>query len=260
MKYIFTTSQSKEVMNNILVVLPVIDKAFADQCLDTILKEKSAAGFGAGDMIIIDNTRHGLPLDIDIEDFQGRYRGINVYRHPDGHNVGVPRAWNVGARMVVASKELEYLVVLSASMRFGPELHTTWLKQMRTFWDANAIECEGHSWHLIAFHRRVFELIGLFDENFYPGYFEAIDFGYRLRMLNMEGGWPRAWVNALSADVGRHTELVLATPLLDYYREKWGGDKEHETFVLPWGDKPLGYFPEVSIPELAKKYNLTNWY
>lgn len=232
-----------------LTVIPVIDRAIADRCVESILMDSSASGIDKDDILIIDNTREGL----------GDYYGLRVYRDPEGHNLGVGRAWNIGAREVV-NKKLDYLTIMSQSMLFGPVKETTWIRQMKTFEGANCIEADGHSWHLIAFHRRVFELIGYFDENFYPGYFEAIDFGYRLRMLNMEGGWPRVWVNALSQSVGRHSDMVLAPPLLAYYREKWGGDKGEEKYVLPFGDKPLGYFEDTSIPDLAKKYELKEWW
>lgn len=125
---------------------------------------------------------------------------------------------------------------------------------MERFWGETVIECDGHSWHLIALHRRIFEGIGLFDENFHA-YFEAIDFGYRMRMAGMEYGWRHCWVNALSAGVGHHAPMVdcPAPPLLKWYREKWGGDKGEETFVMPWGSKPLDYWPEVTIPDLAER-------
>lgn len=233
-----------------LTVIPVIDKEIADACIDSVLREDSASGIKLEDILIVDNSKQGLNY---------QERGLRVFRDPTGHNLGVARAWNIGAREVV-ERNLDYLVIMSASMLFGPIKETTWIRQMETFNGANCIESDGHSWHLIAFHKRVFDLIGFFDENFYPGYFEAIDFGYRLRMLNMEGGWPRVWVNALSQTVGRHTDLVLAPPLLDYYKKKWGGDKGEEKYVLPFGDKPLGYFEERSIPELAKEYKLTNWW
>lgn len=235
-----------------LVLIPVIDRETADKCIESILKPNSAAEINKEDIRIVDNTKEGLPSD---------YFDLRVYRDPNGHNLGVPRSWNIGIREVIEKdSEYEYVTLMSASMLFGPIKETTWTRQMQTFEGANCIESEGHSWHLIAFHKRIFGRVGLFDENFYPGYFEAIDFAYRLKMLNMEGGWPHIWVNALSQDVGRHSDLVLATPLLDYYRLKWGGDKGFETFKLPFGDQPLGYWEERSIPELAVKYGLTNWW
>jgi hypothetical protein len=102
----------------------------------------------------------------------------------------------------------------------------------------------------------MFDLVGLFDPNYWPGYFEQVDWCTRLRFIGREGAWPRPWVNALSTTVAAHSDLVLAPPLLDYYRGKWGGDKGEETYRLPWGDKPMGHFDEVPIPELAKRYGL----
>lgn len=238
-------------MSGLLAVLPIITPERADICVESILQEDSAFGVDPADILVVDNSRDG---------FASRY-GLRTYRDPDGHNLGVARAWNVGA-MEVLDRGLDYLVVVSASMRFGPQMHTTWLKQMQTFWGADVIECDGHSWHLIAFHRNVFEAVGLFDGNFYPAYFEAIDFGYRLRMLDMEGSWPRAWVNALSQGAALHNTAVScpAPPLLDYYARKWGGAKGEETFTRPFGDKPLDWWEDVPVPELARRYGLETWW
>lgn len=238
-------------MTGLLTVLPVIHPTPTDVCVESILAEGSAAGLAPDDILVVDNSRDG---------FAGRY-GLRTHRDPDGYQLGVARSWNIGAREVL-DRGLDYLVLMSASMRFGPILHTTWRRQMDTFWGADVIEADGHSWHLVAIHRRLFELVGLFDENYWPGYFEAEDFCYRLRMINREGGWPRVWVNALSQGVNLtrpHVECP-AGPLLAYRRDKWGGDKGEEAFVLPWGDKPLSYFPKRSIPELAAAYGIENWW
>src|ERR1700758_2399570 len=168
-----------------LTVIPVIATDTTDKCIASILMDNSAAEIRREDILIVDNTRHGLA---------NRYPGIRTYRDPNGHNLGVARAWNVGAREVV-DRGLDYLILMSASMMFGPIKETTWMRQMRTFWGADVIESDGHSWHLIALHRRCFEQVGYFDENFYPAYFEQIDWCRRLRMLDMEGAWPRVWVN-----------------------------------------------------------------
>lgn len=237
-----------EICMQVLVVIPVADYELGKACIESILREDSASGIDIDDVLIVDNTKEG-----------GFPYGKHYYRDPDGHNIGVARAWNIGARQVV-EKQLDYLIIMSQSMLFGPIKETTWIKQMETFMGENVIESDGHSWHLIALHRRLFEKIGYFDENFYPGYFEQIDWCYRLELNGLQGAWARVWVNALSQTVGNHTNLVLAPPLLQYYREKWGGDKGEETFKLPFGNKPIGYFPNNSIPDLAKKYGLELWW
>lgn len=238
-------------MTGLLAVLPVISHDTADICIGSLLEPGNASGLHPDEILIVDNTIGGTA---------GRY-GLRTHRDVDGHNLGVARAWNVGAREVL-DRDLDYLVLMSASMRFGPELHTTWRRQMETFWGAKVIEADGHSWHLIALHRTCFEQVGLFDENFYPAYFESIDWCYRLRMIGWEQGFIRVWVNALSQGSALHNQIVStpARPLLDYYAEKWGGKKGEETFVQPYGSKPLGFFDDVPIPVLAERYGLEVWW
>jgi hypothetical protein len=238
-------------MGGLLTVIPIITHTYAQRCVESICHRSSALGVPLDDILVVDNTRDGSA---------DRY-GIRTHRDPDGHNLGVARAWNVGAREVL-EQGLDYLLLMSSVMVFGPVLHTTWLEQMQRFWGENVIECDGHSWHLIAFHRRVFERVGLFDENYYPAYIEGLDLSYRMRQVGWEGGWRRCWVNALSQGHALHNEVVScpADPLLSYYAAKWGGKKGEETFALPWGDKPLDYFEDVPIPELAERYGLEVWW
>lgn len=235
----------------LVVVLPVIKRETTDRCIKSVLMPKSAAGFKPEELLIVDNSREGW----------GSEYGLPTYRDPDGHNIGVAGAWNIGAQKVL-DNNLDYLVILSASVEFGPELHTTFKRQMETFWGENVIEAEGHSWHLIAFHRRIFEQVGLFDENFYPAYFEAIDFGYRMRVLDLEKNFTKVWVNAISWGSGQHIDMVdcPAPPLLQYYREKWGGDKGEERWELPYGSQPLYHWKKDTVKRLAERYSLTNWW
>lgn len=227
-----------------LVVCPVMFEDPARACIGSLLAEGSAGEVRPTDVLVVDNSRDGWAVDL----------GVAAYRDRDGHNLGVARSWNVGVRVLLDSKR-EYLTLLSASMLFGPLLHTSWTRQLLAFWGENVIEAEGHSWHLIAFHRRVFETVGLFDENFHA-YFEALDFSFRMRQVGWEGGWRRVWVNALSRFVAFHAQHIAAPadPLLAYYREKWGGNKHEERWTRPFGDRPLDYWPESTIPELAERY------
>lgn len=235
-------------MSGLLAVLPIITPTYADTCVRSMMMPNSSSGLTRDDVLVVDNSRDGFCRE--------RY-GLRTYRDRDGHNLGVARAWNYAAGEMLA-RGLDYLLIVSSVMQFGPILHTTWVEQMERFWGETVIECDGHSWHLIAFHRRVFETVGLFDENFYPAYFEGIDFGYRMRHVGMETGWRHCWVNALSQGSALHNHVVHcpADPLLDYYAAKWGGPKGEEKFVLPFGSKPLGYFEPATIPELAARYGL----
>lgn len=246
-------------MSGLLCVLPVIGPSTTEQCLRSLLAPNSASGLTAEDLLVVDNSREGwMP---SISTVLGA--DLRAYRDPDGHNLGVARSWNIGAREVV-DRGLDYLVILSASMLFGPELHCTWRWQLEQFWDENVIEAEGHSWHAIAFHRRVFERIGYFCEGFWPGYVEALDFSYRMRQVGWEGGWRRVWFNALSQGHALHLPYVECPwkPLNDLYVTRWGGEKGAETFTLPYGVRPLDYDADADtpVPVLAARYGITNWW
>lgn len=234
------------------VIVPAMRPDLTVRCIDSVVEPGSAAGFRRDELLIVDNSRHGLGLG---------WSDVRVHRDPEGHNLGVAGSWNVGAREVLDGG-LDYLVVLSTSVQFGPELHCTFRTQMYRFWGDLVIEASGHSWHLIAFHRSLFEQVGLFDENFYPAYEEAIDFGYRMRLLDLEKAYEKVWVNAISWGSANHVDEVHCPnpPLVKYYVEKWGGVKGDEKWLLPYGDKPIDYWEKRSIPEMAERYGLTDWW
>lgn len=234
--------------DSLLVVLPIISPQYADACIESIKRPDSAFGVALEDVLVVDNTRDGICAE--------RY-GLRTYRDPDSHQVGVARSWNIGAREVLDG-EIDYLVLLSSTVIFGPELHTTWLKIMQDWWGAKVIECDILSWKLIALHRSCFEKIGLFAADFYPAYVESVDWCTRLRLVGWEHGFVRKPLNAMSQGHGLHIPMVACPwgPLNDHYIERWGGPKGEETFVQPYGTQPIDYFTETPIPELAVKYGL----
>lgn len=250
-------------MSTFLAVVPVVWPSGDCAGLASMLEPGSSLGLQPSEILVVDNTRAG---EVPTWDVPGELR---YHRDPDGHNLGVARSWNVGARLVLEER-IDWLVIVSASMRFGPAVHTTFREQVERHDDAQIVECEGNSWHLIAIARSTLEQVGLFDENFYPAYEESIDWGYRQRLLGLEQrGWPRVWCNAMSAGYAQHVDRdrwdapsCPSAPLLAYYAQKWGGPKGEERFDAPWGDrsKPLDWWPQRTIPELAELYGLDVWW
>ena len=237
----------------LLAVIPILADidGTTTHCLNSIWAPDSAAGLDPSEILLVDNTRHGW------RDLSEKWEGARVYRDPAGHNLGVARSWNIGAREVL-ERGLDYLVIMSSVMRFGPQLHCTLRSQLDSFWGHDVIEVDGHSWHCIAIHRRRFEMVGLFCSGYWPAYYESIDWCRRLHLIGREHGWPHVWVNAMSQGAALHTDLVTIPNehLLALYRERWGGDKGGETFVLPYGNKPMDYDVEEPIPVLAERYGL----
>ncbi len=91
------------------------------------------------------------------------------------------------------------------------------------------------------------EQVGLFDENIHPAYLEDCDHSTRADRL----GLPRVNVSgcaSIHGENGRGSRTMYADPNLTrecrrthgnnfvYYRAKWGGINEHETFKTPFND------------------------
>lgn len=203
-----------------LVVIPSIYQPYTDACL-------RSAHIDPDDLCLIDNT-------------------VN--------NKGVGASWNVGARRVL-DEGRDWLVICSAGMRFAKRGIATFTDQLALHPTAQAVEagCD-LGWHLIAIARTTFERIGFFDENFYPGYYEDLDYGLRIRKgfgINYIPGvesWPKVTVAATLTMAAHGIHLGGVTGdgnvLAAYYADKWNGVSGQEKNDLPWGDRPLDWWPE----------------
>lgn len=243
----------------VLAVLPAIRSETTESCLRSMLRPDSSFGIPSDELLVVDNSRDGwMPYMNQILGEE-----LRVHRDPDGHNLGVAGSWNVAAREVLDVGH-DYLVLVSTTMLFGPNLHTTFGAEMAKEWGAPLIESMGNSWHLIAIHRDVLQVVGLFDPNFYPAYEEAIDWGYRQKLAGLEVPWPRVWCNAMSLGWAMHVDRSTwpaprcnGPALQDYYAAKWGGPKGSETFTTPFGQTAdRDWWPEHTIPQLAEMYGL----
>lgn len=163
-------------------------------------------------------------------------------------NRGVAASWNLGVETVLREGQ-DWLVILSAAMRFGDAGGLDFLELLEANPDAWALEAHPHfGWHLIGFHRRTLEGVGYFDENFWPAYWEDNDFSYRFALLRdlipvTEPFWRKVEVDATLAGYAHGHRLagvqMDAGNLLAYYVRKWGGAPSEEQFRHPFGDETL---------------------
>ncbi len=160
-------------------------------------------------------------------------------------NRGVAASWNIVAEEVIDMHH-DWLVILSSAMRMGHAGGNDFIEHLAAADDdVIAIEvAHGIGWHMIAFRRQTLERVGLFDENFWPAYFEDIDYGRRVHLAY--GKMDPPWWPKVDADVsmaGMAHGITLgkvdapAEPNIAYYVEKWGGMTGHEQFETPYNEK-----------------------
>lgn len=90
-----------------------------------------------------------------------------------------------------------------------------------------------------------FELVGRFDENYKPAYFEDNDMHYRVKLAGFKA---QATTRAPFIHFGSKTQNsvpdgVTPSPVFEnnrqYFRDKWGGWPGYEAFTQPYNNKGL---------------------
>lgn len=223
-------------MTNPLIVIPYVHKPYFDECVATLDKRLN--------ILVIDNTHN---------------------------NLGVAESWNRGIDEMKRNNH-DWLIVMGASMRFGEKGGMDMLEQIEErkychvlnfatigFFTANfergvspGVERGNFSWHCTAIRRDVIEKVGYFDPNFFPIYFEDIDYDLRINKAFPDRNWLIVPIDATDVGVGHAAKLAgiqsPSEPLIAYFATKWGrhpsatGLGEYER---PFNDNknPVSYFP-----------------
>lgn len=173
------------------------------------------------------------------------------------NNIGIMRAHNLGIDKMYADGA-DWLVILSAAVRFSKFGGMDFIDHLK---NQHIVEGYGlYGWHLMAFHRKVFDRIGYWDTNFSPYGFDDIDLSLRIqRGFRKELVWHKP--NVMAGDMGMGHSIKIsgvvapADPRIEYFIRKWGvhpGKANLKTsYKTPFNDpnNPLSYFPEGALDE-----------
>ena len=240
------------------IIFPVIDEQSTIECLETIddsIKKN---------IILVDNSESKFGEKLGIKD-----------KHIFGENVGVPKAWNIGVDYILENG-IDYLIILSATMRFHKGM-LDFIQQLELNVNPFGLETQ-HGWHCIALSKRTFQMVGRFDENFYPAYYEDSDFIRRMELLGihipMSSIQRIPKIEIMAGSVGnahamRKSKInVNMGACRQYFIDKWGFEPRYDTqenrdlmYLHPFNDpkNPIDYCPETTLEELKDRYNLNEY-
>jgi hypothetical protein len=176
--------------------------------------------------------------------------------------IGIMKAHNMGIDFA-RSKNANYLIVMSAGIRFGEPGGLDFIKVIEEHPELLVINGAGLNrengvvmamgYHLTAFKMDVFNAIGRWDENFTPYGFDDIDL--MLRMKKYFGSEYKVDSFTVNMEhVSRSHSISLAKvespsgPLISYFTEKWGrhpGAYQWDGWIYPFNnpDHNLSYWP-----------------
>lgn len=176
-------------------------------------------------VIVVDNgdqdLRHIISQDYD---------NVSVYIH--SYNMGVAASWNLGILDML--DQVDGVFILNDDIRWQPSIED--LGKFLTEQEEALYKSSRH-WCNVYIPAKVYEKIGLFDENFFPAYFEDNDYSYRAKLLNI----PIKKSKFLDPTIYRNSSTIAKDPginksfeqLKQYYIEKWGGEPGHEIYSYP---------------------------
>jgi GT2 family glycosyltransferase len=153
-----------------------------------------------------------------------------------GCNIGVAAAWNVMLTDMEANG-FEYGLILNDDIVLSSNISyiNDFISQKPKF--ARIL----NDWSVFLISLEVFKQIGLFEEKFFPAYFEDSDYAYRLKLAGINTDFPKI----LIPQTYRNSSSIKENPNLNsnfltnrsYYIQKWGGEPSYELFKKPFNNK-----------------------
>lgn len=184
------------------------------------------------------------------KDFARRNRNVTLY--PYGTNRGVANSWNEG--MLHAYTQGADVVIVSNDDCVPAEGDLTALAEA-AYEQQNCfmVTCHGFDkglnaegsmrYGFWAWNKVALNTIGVMDENFFPMYWEDVDYSYRAKRVGLNiGHCPDTYV------IHQGSKSIHTVPgLIDqhyitlarneaYYLRKWGGGRNAEYYTRPFND------------------------
>ena len=203
----------------------------------------------------INDNSHILIIDNSGNKECKEFEDLGIEVEYQSENIGVPRAWNIGLR-----RGHDWTFVVSSSMYFNqPFSHI--IDKLDGY---NGLMFRTTSvWHCNGVSKDLVDLIGYFDENFYPGYFEDCDWDHRCSLAKIDE-YGNIEIDAYCQIDGGATKDgvdVRIDAVHEYFKNKWGGSRTRQgwgEWKHPFNDptKPISYWQGKTIEDLKKEYGL----
>lgn len=156
------------------------------------------------------------------------------------HNLGVAASWNLFLHTAFEVKEHSALIIANDDIILGENTLQSMLDKAKQFPEAvisaGPEDSKGNEFSLFYMPKTVYDIVGKFDEQFYPAYFEDNDYQHRMKLKNIalikSGG--DAYYHKGSATINTYTPDRLEQHHNDFrrnqmlYVQKWGGTPGNE--------------------------------
>lgn len=225
-------------MHRLNILIPTINRK--DLLRESLLTlDKQLEDFNK--LLIIDNGHQNIHEIIhDLNMFKSQQ--IDIYESPN--NLGVAGSWNFGIKYFRDFGDS--LLVMNDDIVIGEDQ----LKKINTILDLGWLVTSSFLWSIFLISKPCWEYFlnkdgYVFDENFFPAYFEDNDFAYRLILARTDNNNEILHRGSRELDpiIQRNSMTIKKDSKLNgnfgknerYFIKKWGGRPGHEKFKKPFG-------------------------
>lgn len=172
-------------------------------------------------------------VDNGNQNIESKFKHSNIEVIYVGENLGVAKSWNLLCNKIFENHE--YALILNDDIYLGRK---EWelinlLDNFKKFF-----YCTMQDWCAFIVPKETFKVIGDFDEQFFPAYYEDNDYAYRIK-LHGKGIFNIPFLNPFLYQASKTTEkdptiLPRIKNNKELYIKKWGGEPNKETFKKPY--------------------------
>ena len=183
---------------------------------------------------------HDMPsVHIYIVD-NGKQNIFKKIRHPNikiiesETNLGVASSWNVLCNQIL--EHYEYALILNDDIYLGKKEYEVEL--FLSQYPNKDFYLGMIDWSVFIMPSKTFKKVGIFDEQFFPAYYEDNDYMYRMRLMamkiyNVPFLNPLIHRSSMTNDKDKSI-IVQSEANKERYINKWGGLPELEKFKRPY--------------------------
>jgi GT2 family glycosyltransferase len=163
-------------------------------------------------------------------------------------NMGVAGSWNDMMYRGFVKRNVDYMLILNDDVVFG---RTTKELEEAINFHPEAFLLRSGGWGAFLISNECYQIVGPFDEKFFPAYFEDNDYSQRMYKIGRLDICPRG-IGQLEPKIYRTSMSIKKDPNLnknfkinsERFRGKWGGPPDKAKFSFPFNERPA---PEVVV-------------
>jgi glycosyltransferase involved in cell wall biosynthesis/GT2 family glycosyltransferase len=209
---------------------------------------------------LLENCINSLPKDTDNIIFFDGKNGLDVFKdylisYPNqkyftcNDHLGVAQSWNQLLKYAFNTNDYDTIVIIGADIEMQKGYFSGYVKDLEVG-DFDFTTAKDYGFNCFAITKKCYDIVGGFDENIFPAYFEDNDYHTRVKLSGLtigDIGNPDLFKHYGSVTIKNDEFYNSANGQTfkmneKYYCEKWGsipGDADRFTYKTPFNNPDL---------------------